>query len=281
MYTLSAEAGVQLNLIHDYNNDIPDDRKSWLTVVRDFPDLYVNALERLIYPNWYAACFVANPTNASMWEAYGDGHRGACLKYRISGNAQGPPKLDLYRATGLGGSIGGQVDTHFSFVPHVFEKIRYTADYPEVDFFQSLGNIPRYKLAFWYTDLAGRISSVAHDVLREASGWRDAYWQHFQQRYLTKTVEWKHEEEFRITLSSALLDFEGVKSRQLRYKFADLTAIIFGIKTSFEDKVKIMRVVDQKCRAESRADFEFYQARYSHRNRKVELIPLSMLTPKH
>jgi hypothetical protein len=83
----------QLGLIHEYNNDIPNDRRSWLGVVRDFPDLYVNALERLIYPEWYAACFVANPTNASMWGAYGEGHRGVCLKFKTSPDAEGLPKL--------------------------------------------------------------------------------------------------------------------------------------------------------------------------------------------
>jgi hypothetical protein len=91
----------------------------------------------------------------------------------------------------------------------------------------------------------------------------------------------RHEEEYRIILSSAGLNFQEVSSRKLKYKFSDLTGIIFGIKTSFEDKIKIMRVVDQKCRVESRTDFEFHQARYSHRNRKIELIPLSMLTPKY
>jgi hypothetical protein len=216
-----------------------------------------------------------------MWGAYGDGHRGACLKYRTSATPEGQPKLDLYQATGLSGSLGGESVTQFSFVPHVFEKINYTADYPEVDFFQSLGNIPRYKLAFWYTGVGGKLSAVASDILRETSGWRDAYWRRFQERYSTKSEEWKHEEEYRIILSSMGLNFEEVESRKLKYKFSDLVGIIFGIKTSFEDKIKIMRIVDEKCRGESRRDFEFHQARYSHRKRKIELLPLSMLTPSH
>jgi hypothetical protein len=68
-----------------------------------------------------------------------------------------------------------------------------------------------------------------------------------------------------------------ISSGKLKYNFSDLTGIIFGIRTSFEDKIKIMRIVEHKCRAESRGDFEFHQARYSHRKRKIELLPLSML----
>lgn len=281
MYTLSGEAALQLNLIHEYNNDIPDDRKPWLTVVRDFPDLYVDALERLIYPDWYAACFVANPTNASMWGTYGDGHRGVCLKYRTSASPDGQLKLDLRRATGLGGSIGGERITHFGFVSHVFEKVQYTADYPEIDFFQSLGNIPRYKLAFWYSGLDGKLSDVSSDVLGEGSAWRDAYWNRSRERYSVKTVEWEHEEEYRLVLSSGGMNFEDLTSRKLKYNFSDLTGIVFGMRTSFEDKIKVIGVIDQKCKTESRRDFEFHQARYSHRKRKIELLPLSMLRPRH
>lgn|GEM_PF-5488648 len=51
----------QLQLIHEYNNDVPDDRRSWLFVAWNFPEYYVNALERLIYPDWHTASFVANP----------------------------------------------------------------------------------------------------------------------------------------------------------------------------------------------------------------------------
>jgi hypothetical protein len=153
----------------------------------------VNALERFIYPEWYAACFVANPTNASMWGAYGEGHRGVRLKFKTNPDTNGLPKLDLYRAIGKGGGTGVPSVTHFGYVPHSFEKMNYTADYPEIDFFQSFGIIPRYKLPFWYQSSNGELSSVSSDVLRESESWRDAYWCKFKDRRTTKTSEWAQE----------------------------------------------------------------------------------------
>jgi hypothetical protein len=61
--------------------------------------------------DWHTALFVANPTDASMWGAYGDGHRGACLKFRTLPNKEECRTLDLYRANGWGGGKDGNVTT--------------------------------------------------------------------------------------------------------------------------------------------------------------------------
>jgi hypothetical protein len=266
----------QLHLIHEYDNDVPDDRRSWLFVARDFPDYYVNALERLIYPDWHTACFVANPTNASMWGAYGDGQRGACLKFRTRPDKEGCRTLDLYRANSWSGGSDGVI-AHYSYVPHRFEEIRYTADFPEINFFQSLGTIPRSKLEFWYLGESGERSSVASMIWSGDESWRNDYWRKFSQSVSTKTPEWSHEKEYRLLLYSDMQRFDDVLSRKLKYRFADLVGISFGIKTTTADKIRIMRIIEQKCRAESRKDFEFHQAHYSHRARKIELLPLSLL----
>jgi hypothetical protein len=38
-----------------------------------------------------------------------------------------------------------------------------------------------------------------------------------------------------------------------------------------------MRIIEQKCRAEGRKEFEFLQAHYSRRSQKIELAPLSLI----
>jgi hypothetical protein len=275
-FRISETVTSQLQLIHEYNNDVPDDRRSWLFVVFYFPEYYVNSLERLIYPDWHTASFVANPTDASMWGAYGDGQRGACLKFRTRPDKEECRTLDLYRANSWSGGSGGIV-AHYSYVPHRFEPIRYTADFPEIDFFQSLGIIPRFKLEFWYSGKNGERSAVGSRILGEDENWRNDYWRKFSESFSTKTPEWSHEQEYRLILYSHLQRFDDVPSRKLKYRFADLAGIIFGIKTTTADKIRIMRMVEQKCRAESRKDFEFHQAHYSHRARKIELLPLSLL----
>ena len=61
----------QMGLIRIYNN-IPlseDDNRRF--ILFDFPRLYIEQLERLIYPPWYAACFFENIENSALWGHYG------------------------------------------------------------------------------------------------------------------------------------------------------------------------------------------------------------------
>ena len=60
-------------------------------------------------------------------------------------------------------------------------------------------------------------------------------------------------------------------------QFADLSGIIFGAKTVAEDKVRIMRIVAEKCKAEGRHDFEFYQMQYSRKERSFRIAPLGLI----
>ena len=47
-------------------------------MILDFSKIYLNGLERLLWPNWYTACFMKNYHNSSVWGHYGDGHRVYC-----------------------------------------------------------------------------------------------------------------------------------------------------------------------------------------------------------
>lgn len=64
--------------------------------------------------------------------------------------------------------------------------------------------------------------------------------------------------------------------RKLKYKFNDLERIIFGLKTSDDDKVKIINII-KKCKTEKRVDFKFYQAVYNQDNGKIEHIEMNVL----
>ena len=45
----------------------------------DFPKVYVEQLDRLLWSRWYTACFTGSYHNSSVWAKYADGHKGACL----------------------------------------------------------------------------------------------------------------------------------------------------------------------------------------------------------
>ncbi|MGN4149526.1 DUF2971 domain-containing protein [Burkholderia gladioli] len=280
IFSASEELMSQLSLINELKNPATPDHRPWLFIIQNFTSYYVKSLERLLYPDWHVACFVDDPTNSAMWGGYGDSHRGVCLKFKAKVDNQGTRTLDLYRANSWSGGKDGVV-AHYAYVPHRFEQVRYTSEFPEVDFFESIATLSLSKLTgFWFAGPDGERSTTAERMLREDDGWRRDYWRKFVASFSTKSEEWAHEKESRLVLHSSLQRFDDKESRKLRYRFSDLAGIAFGMKTTSEDKLCIMRIIEQKCATEGRKDFEFYQARFSDSAKKIELTPLSMLKIK-
>jgi hypothetical protein len=141
-----------------------------------------------------------------------------------------------------------------------------------------LGRLPRPVLTkSWYTDKNGSKSVCADDVFEFEEQWRERYWARFYQGITTKLKDWAYEEEYRLILSSTLIDFTDPNSRKLKYDFSDLESITFGINTSTEDKLKIMKIIEAKCKKENRKEFKFYQADYYWQTGSIERSELSLL----
>ncbi len=272
MFEAAAATNSQVLLIDEFNSTRTAAQNALVFLVRDFPTFHVEHLERLVHPEWYAACFSADPTNASMWGGYADGHKGVCLKFATGPAADGAPSLELQQVV----SIGGRTDdtrTQLGYRAMPFEQVRYGHEYPEIDFFTTLGTLPRPKLSrFWYGGIEGERSEIADRILGDNPEWRKAYWRTFKSTTLAKMTDWEHEMEYRLVLHSS---FD--QERCLKYKFSSLSGVCFGINTSIEDKVQIMRIIERKCLVEKRTNFEFLQARYSSRARKIEMVPLQLL----
>lgn len=272
----AASVVMQTILIRDYTGSSKHHGPAWNTISSAFPELYVNQLERLLYRDWYTACFVAKPTHAAMWGNYGDGHRGVCLKFRTLSNAAGKPSLMLRKVVGARGT-SGEVTPIYNDVPNELHEVRYAGQYVEIDFFRAMGRLTGPQLSFWFRSPKGEISSTGSDVMEGAEVWRKAYWSNFYEALTTKLEDWRHENEFRIIFHSMTMEFHDKPSRKLRYRFEDLQGIIFGIKTPPEHKIEIMRIIGAKCRDEGRTDFEFYQAYYSRQTGRIETAQLSLL----
>ncbi len=216
LFLVSELAAMQLDLIQDYNTEVPPEAQAWRFLVRSFPASYIRALDELVHSPWHTACFVANPTDASMWGTYGDGHRGVCLKFMTSPDTSGGPALNLYRINGWRGGKGNIEPTH-AFVLHTFHKVTYSEAYPEIDFFRSIGRLSTQKLTeFWYNGDTDKLSSCGADIFSDETAWRERYWNAFHSGSICKTAEWEHEKEYRLVLSSSLHDFSDVTSRKLR-----------------------------------------------------------------
>lgn len=277
VYALNEFHATQMQLIHALTSDAaaPDPRGAFL--MRDFPLLYLESLSGFLYPDFYTASFVEEPTNAAMWGAYADSHRGVCLMFR-AGGTPARPTLELERFVGGSAGRDGVTHEHRRFTLMPFSKVTYGADQPEVDFFGSLG-VPsmQYLLRRWFSDGKGGVSP-AWSCFDDEEAWRTAYWARFEAFAHAKTPDWAHEAEHRLVLKSFLHPLDTVASRQLTYRFADLTGIVFGMRMSVADKLAVLKIVEAKCDAEGRKDFELYQAIYDHLGGGMALVPLNLLT---
>jgi hypothetical protein len=146
-----------------------------------------------------------------------------------------------------------------SFSLRAFHKVNYSESYPEIDFFNSIGRLPVPLInSVWYAGEDGERSTSRDARSLDTEAWRQEYWKTFQTGAICKTFEWAHEQEYRLLLWSSLDSFKDKASRKLNYKFSDLSGVIFGAKTATDDKLNIMKIVEEKCRVEKRTDFEFH-----------------------
>ncbi len=239
--------------------DIPINKRKWFAILTRFPDDYLNEIVKLAYPEGYVACFVDDCTNAAVWAHYGDGYRGVCLKFKTT-EKNGCPTIDLRCITDWGSS--GPV---YGYQTFTFRKMNYSNQFPSINFFESLGRLPTPQLLRqWYSDRDGNYSSCADWMNADTIGdWRKEYWNKYERGFFTKLKDWEYEQEQRLLLSSGLDTYKEPETRKFTYKFEDLEAIIFGMRTRTEDKIKIKKIIDAKCEDHNRNDFDFYQADYS------------------
>jgi len=234
-------------------------------LMNDFDEAFVTRLEALIYPDWYSASFLTNCKNSAIWGHYGDNHKGVCLIYEPIENEE-ELSIDIKMVTGSNMSrptIGWRAEP--------FRKVHYDRDHITVDFFKSLG---RSNISFlesnWYRGEDDSMSDCASHLHEKTDEWRKSYWENFQNSLIIKIKEWEYEQEYRLTIDGNFHDYSDKNSRKLQYKFEDLKGLIFGIKTSPEDKRKIINIIKKKCDQTSRKDFKIFQAFYSRATKQIE-----------
>lgn len=223
----------------------------------EFTQMYLDSVVELTSPKAYVACFMDNCTNSSIWGTYGNNHTGVCLKFKTNENNH---MLTLKGISSLSSSKGYSKE----YISFKLEKIEYSTEFNEVDFFSNLGCLPMPKLKEqWYTNDNGDVSVCSEKIFKKTDEWRKEYWKNYHDTYLKKLPDWSHEREYRIVLGSSLDFYIECKDRLLEYKFEDLEEIIFGMKTPKEAKIKIIEIIKDKCDKSGRKDFKFYQMDYS------------------
>ena len=269
LFSISNKIMSELLLAHKYHRyrtfpDCPFEANSRMLIF-DFPEIYLNLLEKLLWPQWYTACFARNYNNSSMWGNYAKGHEGVCLIFQTEDSDDGA-SLALNRVSGFSSNSEGESREFWNLSPMTFNSVNYEDKRGELDFFRSIGRLPLPTIMeMWYTDEAGNISECAShvDSKMDYGPWQRSYWANFQRDITIKTRDWQYEEEERLILYSLLSPELDDSQRELTYEFDSLIGIVFGIKMSDENKLKVMEVIERKCRKLGRREFNFYQAYYS------------------
>lgn len=272
-FSITNMVGSEVQLINQYENSEIELNSNRYFLLSDFPEQFLQSLESMIYPNWFSASFMSECTNSSVWGHYGQNHKGVCLIFEADKKGD-IESLELDTENGYSSGSGATK----AMVPHKFHKIRYENKHVEIDFFKSLARAPKYQLmAQWYTDEFGNKSICGEHLDNNIDEWRNAYWEKFIDSLIVKLDDWKYENEYRLIINDNFIDFNSIEKRKLKYDFSSLKGIIFGIKTSNADKIKILRIIEKKCKENSRKEFEFYQAYYSKENGKIETKRLNLM----
>ena len=292
LFSVSNLMSDNTNLMHKYNSSKQKAGAESPTklnhdfIALDFPGVYLNQLPRILYPDWYVACFLEDCRDSSIWAHYGDNHEGACLVFDATLES-GQLGLELRRITGSSShkdKHSGKMTTKptWSFCPMPLHKISYRDELKELDFFRSIGVLPTGKLlSKWYKDHAGRRSTCSDHISSDnMESWRNGYWEKFYGDITVKTQHWAHEKEIRLILSSSYSDLTEQTSRKLTYRFRSLRGVIFGINMTDKEKMQIIDIALEKCREENRDDFEFFQAYYSHNTNAIERHKLNIDIPQ-
>lgn len=230
----------------------------------EFPELYLQRIETLLYPQWYVAAFAKDYKNSSMWGHYGGNHKGVCLIFE-SETTDTAGSIMLNRPGRVSGGREKWWPERMEFC-----DVSYGDRITELDFFRSLGTVPQPELEeVWYRDKDGKLSECGVHLRRGTETWRKSYWERFYPTLSVKSPDWEYEGETRLILYSLLSDLDE-ESRTLTYDFDALKGIIFGVRTSNSLKQKIMETIHEKCLENNRTEFRFFQAYYNPESGNIQ-----------
>jgi Protein of unknown function (DUF2971) len=273
LFDVMALTTSQVALVQKYSQAADATAENGNFLVLDFPGEYLKAIEWLVFPNWYTACFMSECHNSAVWGHYGGYHGGVCLIFSAD-EREGVSCLPLNGIIGMSTHGPARGAQQMKFWP-----VEYAKGFGEINFFRSLGRLSANALnSMWYTDAQGKVSECMEDLVRDERAWRARYWANCYRDLVRKTSDWAYEHEYRLILTDgAFTGHADPATRIYTYDFASLKGLIFGINTKIAHKLKIIRIIEKKCRDSHRTDFKFYQAVYSSRSKAVEHREMNLL----
>jgi len=245
--------------------------KKYHLLHNSFPDRYIREITNsLIHTNWHTLCFAKECASPPMWATYADEHRGAALMFRVDCQTdESWGEMNVNGRTGWKGS-----EPKFGEIPAPLHAVDYESPPPEVDFFRFLGTLPLPKLeSAWHSTPDGRTSQKLDKIVDDPDAWRQNLWDHFHSMSTRKLSQWEHEQEIRMVLPD-LLGSEG-SHRKVTYDMSQLEGVIFGLRTSLEDRFEVMQTISENSQNGDDSPVEFYEMVYDgtqFRKAKLDVV---------
>ncbi|MBO4779738.1 MAG: hypothetical protein J5497_03780, partial [Selenomonadaceae bacterium] len=98
----------------------------------------------------------------------------------------------------------------------------------------------------------------------------------YREKFYRKSTDWQHEREYRIFLADKFNHYANRFARRLKYDVNALTGIIFGIRTTTDDKLELIQKLARLRK--SLRDFEFWQAEYDDETQTISVREKNLLT---
>lgn len=216
-----------------------------MTVLVDFPKVYINQLLQMIYPESFVVCFSAKNDDSAMWGDYAGQHKGVCLIYETDENQALRIDDRLIKA----------------------EKVVYGEGNAERDFFETFGRLTFPQIRRWLTGTSGISSCIS--AFENKDVWREKYWNAFNMKNYRKLASWAYEEEYRLVIEYSFYDYSTPETWTLTYDSKTLKGVIFGIRTSEYDKLQIVESLSSKT--DLNKDFAFWQAEYDESQQRIRI----------
>lgn len=236
-------------------------------VLMRFPSFYLRNLLNLVDNGHSVACFSDNYKDLSMWGYYANSSTGVCLIFKAF-NRDGDYFLPLAH----------RKENDSNYYDYKLTPVIYNNYRPSISFFSNLLAIPIPQVMHYWYSFDGKISDKVYlfsgDELTKR---RKEYWSHLFLTINTKHTSWSHEHEYRISLDCLYAnDLNLIDERKLIYNFNSLDGIIFGLRTADFNKIKIIKIIKDKCKLCKRKSFNFYQATYDNITGQIISIPINI-----
>lgn len=267
--------GQRLRQLYEQQKQLLDPQRKLLQhLLHDFTNAYLDHARHLLWPEWYAVCFSESFSNPVLWSNYADDHKGVCLMFGSEVHNQ-ERHIRLYQTANDLNDGGATESPQPAYSP--FKSVMYCNKREEINFFRSMGAVPWGTLRDnWYRDELGNISTCDSHSKPDFDGdeWRKAHWESFRKHYSTKGKVWEYEQEWRLVDDEWSLQINENDNRIYEYHFSALKGLIFGMRTSDEDKIKIIDIIERMRLGAGEAEFNYYQAYYHHGDSNIRAYPV-------